>query len=81
MRAATSGELGDYVAVLRRRWVWLVLPLLAIPLLIGIVTATSFVAALAALVLMMRLLRSVSYTPYVIYRVILGIILLIIAFS
>ncbi len=40
MRAATSGELGDYVAVLRRRWVWLVLPLLAIPLLIGVVTAT-----------------------------------------
>ena len=30
---------------------------------------------------MMRLLRSVSFTPYVIYRVILGIILLIYAYS
>jgi undecaprenyl-diphosphatase len=29
---------------------------------------------------MMRLLRSVSYTPYVIYRVILGLILLGIAY-
>ena len=30
---------------------------------------------------MMRLLRSVSFTPYVIYRVILGIVLLIIAYT
>lgn len=36
----------------------------------------SFVAALVALVLMMRLLRSVSFTPYVIYRILLGLILL-----
>ena len=38
-------------------------------------------AALAALTLMMRLLKTVSFTPYVIYRVILGAILLIIAYT
>ena len=38
-------------------------------------------AALGALALMMRLLRSVSFTPYVIYRVVLGVILLIYAYS
>jgi undecaprenyl-diphosphatase len=32
----------------------------------------AFVAALLALILMMRLLKTVSFTPYVIYRVILG---------
>ncbi len=36
----------------------------------------AFGAALLALSLMMRLLRSVSFTPYVIYRVILGLSLL-----
>ncbi|MEM1351155.1 MAG: undecaprenyl-diphosphate phosphatase [Pseudomonadota bacterium] len=41
----------------------------------------SFVAALLALTLMMRLLKSVSFTPYVIYRVGLGLILLIYAYS
>jgi undecaprenyl-diphosphatase len=41
----------------------------------------AFLSALAALTLMMRLLRSVSFTPYVIYRVILGVILLIIAYT
>ncbi|KUJ73590.1 undecaprenyl-diphosphate phosphatase [Ruegeria profundi] len=41
----------------------------------------AFVSALLALSLMMRLLRSVSFTPYVIYRVILGAILLVIAYS
>lgn len=46
-----------------------------------IAAAFAFLAALAALVLMMRLLRSVSFTPYVIYRVILGIGLLIWAYS
>lgn len=40
----------------------------------------AFVAALLALSLMMRLLRSVSFTPYVIYRVILGIVLLVWAY-
>ncbi len=48
-------------------------------LLIG--AALSFVAALFALGLMMKLLGSVSYTPYVIYRVILGLILLFIGYS
>ncbi len=41
----------------------------------------AFVSALLALSLMMRLLRSVSYTPYVIYRIFVGIILLTIAYS
>ena len=41
----------------------------------------AFISALLALSLMMRLLRSVSFTPYVIYRVVLGAILLIIAYS
>jgi undecaprenyl-diphosphatase len=41
----------------------------------------AFIAALGALTLMMRLLRSVSFTPYVIYRVILGIVLLYIAYT
>jgi len=40
----------------------------------------AFVSALLALTLMMRLLKSVSFTPYVIYRVILGVILLFIAY-
>ena len=48
----------------------------------GVIAAVfAFAAALAALALMMRLLRSVSYTPYVIYRVILGIGLLVWAYS
>jgi undecaprenyl-diphosphatase len=47
----------------------------------AIAAGYAFVAALAALTIMMRLLRTVSFTPYVIYRVILGIILLIIAYS
>ena len=46
-----------------------------------IAAAFAFVAALAALALMMRLLRSVSFTPYVIYRIILGLILLGIAYT
>lgn len=43
--------------------------------------AFAFVAALGALHFMMRLLRSVSFTPYVIYRVILGLVLLVIAYT
>ncbi len=46
----------------------------------AIAAAMAFVAALGALVLMMRLLRSVSFTPYVIYRVLLGVGLLVIAY-
>jgi undecaprenyl-diphosphatase len=41
----------------------------------------AFGSAYAALAVMMWFLRSVSYTPYVIYRVILGIVLLGIAYS
>jgi undecaprenyl-diphosphatase len=41
----------------------------------------AFVAAMLALTLMMRLLKSVSFTPYVIYRVILGLILIWIGYS
>lgn len=46
----------------------------------AIAAVFSFVAALGALTLMMRLLKSVSYTPYVVYRVILGLALLWIAY-
>lgn len=38
-------------------------------------------AALLALAVMMRLTKTMSFTPYVIYRVILGVILLIYAYS
>ena len=48
---------------------------------IGIVIVMSFAAALVALTLMMRLLKSVSFTPYVIYRIGLGLILLWIAYT
>jgi len=47
----------------------------------AIAAGFAFVSALAALTLMMRLLKSVSFTPYVIYRVILGTVLLIVAYS
>jgi len=47
----------------------------------AIAAVFSFGAAIIALSLMMRLLRSVSFTPYVIYRVILGVGLLIWAYS
>lgn len=47
----------------------------------AIAAAFAFAAALLALTLMMRLLRSVSFTPYVIYRVVLGLILLWIAYT
>jgi len=41
----------------------------------------AFFAALLALSLMMRLLKSVSFTPYVIYRIFLGVALLAYAYS
>jgi undecaprenyl-diphosphatase len=47
----------------------------------AIAAAFAFIAALFALTLMMRLLRSISFTPYVIYRVILGIVLILWAYS
>ena len=47
----------------------------------AIAAGFAFIAALLALTLMMRLLKSVSFTPYVIYRVLLGFGLLWIAYS
>lgn len=47
----------------------------------AIAAAMAFVAALVALWGMMRLLEHVSYTPYVVYRVALGLILLWIAYT
>ncbi|WP_294225436.1 undecaprenyl-diphosphate phosphatase [uncultured Shimia sp.] len=47
----------------------------------AIAAVFSFFAALLALAFMMRLLRSVSFTPYVIYRILLGVALLFIAYS
>ena len=48
---------------------------------LGLAAVLSGVSAFAALALMMRLLRSVSFTPYVIYRVVLGIGLLAWAYA
>jgi len=48
---------------------------------IGLVVVLSFGAALLALAVMMRLLRHVSFTPYVIYRIGLGAVLLWIAYT
>ncbi|MGK7753034.1 MULTISPECIES: undecaprenyl-diphosphate phosphatase [unclassified Roseovarius] len=47
----------------------------------AIAAAFAFVSALLALTLMMRLLRSVSFTPYVVYRIVLGVVLLVVAYS
>ncbi len=47
----------------------------------AIAAVFAFGMALAALAIMMRLLRTVSFTPYVIYRVVLGLILLWIAYT
>lgn len=47
----------------------------------AIAAGFAFVAALLALGLMMKLLRTVSFTPYVIYRVALGLVLLWIAYT
>ncbi|MDV7144084.1 undecaprenyl-diphosphate phosphatase [Tropicimonas sp. TH_r6] len=47
----------------------------------SIAAGFAFVAALLALSLMMRLLRSTSFTPFVIYRVVLGLAVLWIAYS
>ncbi|WP_435140293.1 undecaprenyl-diphosphate phosphatase [Pseudopelagicola sp. nBUS_19] len=47
----------------------------------AIAASFAFVAALIALRLMMRLLQSVSFTPYVIYRIILGVVLLVYAYT
>ncbi|MEM9970124.1 MAG: undecaprenyl-diphosphate phosphatase [Pseudomonadota bacterium] len=47
----------------------------------AIAAAFAFVAAIGALALMMRLLTTVSFTPYVIYRIGLGLVLLWIAYT
>lgn len=47
----------------------------------AIAAGLSFIAALGALSLMFKLLKSVSFTPYVVYRVILGVVLLVIAYT
>ena len=47
----------------------------------GFAAGLAFVSALASLSLMFRLMKSVSFTPYVIYRIVFGIILLVIAYS
>ena len=47
----------------------------------AIAALLSFAAGLLALSLMMRLLKSVSFTPYVIYRFFLGLLLLWIAYT
>jgi undecaprenyl-diphosphatase len=46
----------------------------------SIAAVLAFGAAYLALSVMMRLLRSISYTPYVIYRIVLGLILLAVAY-
>lgn len=46
-----------------------------------IASVFSFFAAMLALTLMMRLLKSVSFTPYVMYRIVLGVILLVYAYA
>lgn len=47
----------------------------------AIAAVFAFIAALFALSLMMKLLKTISFTPYVIYRVVLGVVLLWIAYS
>lgn len=47
----------------------------------SIAAVFAFAAAFLALALMMRLLRTVSFTPYVIYRIALGVVLLAYAYS
>lgn len=47
----------------------------------AIAAVMACIAALIALKLMMKLLESVSYTPYVIYRIALGVVLLVIAYT
>lgn len=47
----------------------------------AIAAVLAFLSALLALSLMMRLLQSVSFTPYVIYRIVLGALLLGFAYS
>jgi undecaprenyl-diphosphatase len=43
--------------------------------------ALAFVSAFAAIVVMMRWLRTASFTPFVVYRLVLGAVLLIVAYA
>jgi len=43
--------------------------------------ALAFVSALVAIIAMMRWLRHASFTPFVVYRVVLGVILLALAYG
>ena len=54
---------------------------LALGLDASLAAALAFFAALAALTVMMRMLQTWSMTPFVIYRMILGAILLWIAYA
>lgn len=47
----------------------------------AIAAVLAFVAAYAALVVMVRLIPRVSFTPWIVYRVILGVVLLAIAYG
>lgn len=47
----------------------------------AIAAVLAFIAAYLALALMMKFLSKVSFTPYVVYRVVLGVVLLGIAYS
>ena len=48
---------------------------------VALVTALTFVFALLALNVMMRLLNKINFTPYVVYRIILGLLLLGLAYN
>jgi len=48
---------------------------------VALVTVLTFIFALLALSVMMRLLNKINFTPYVIYRIILGLLLLGLAYS
>ncbi len=47
----------------------------------AVAAAMALVSALVALAVMMRLARRISFTPYVIYRIVLGVALLIYAYA
>ncbi|MAC81970.1 MAG: undecaprenyl-diphosphate phosphatase [Rhodobacteraceae bacterium] len=47
----------------------------------AIAAVMAFAAALLALAVMMKLTRKISFTPYVVYRVILGVVLLVYAYA
>ena len=49
---------------------------------IGLIAAVfSFFSGFAALSIMMKMLQTISYSPYVFYRIILGIIILTISYT